>query len=114
MSGEFEVNMTGRVFYIKLPKGKKAYITYKIIDDKLQLISTYTPEEFRGKGLARRLVDYAVEYAANNNLLIEPICSYAVRYFIKNPDKRGLLAYEYREMDLEALFKKRLEEERGS
>ncbi len=108
---EPKVEMTGRVFYIRLPDGSKAYLRYHIEDGKLYLDATYTPEQWRGRGLAKKLVDYAVDYAVKNNLKIAPICSYSVRYFIKNPDKRDLLADEFKNIDLEKYFEERLRAE---
>ena len=113
MSEEFKVEMTGRVFYIRLPDRSKAYLRYHIEDGKLFLDATYTPENWRGRGLARKLVERALEYAAENGLKIAPICSYSVYYFLKNPDRRDMLAEEYRSIDLEKYFKERLEEERS-
>jgi len=113
-TSEFRVEMTGRVFYIRLPDGSKAYLRYHVDDGKLYLDATYTPDKWRGRGLAKKLVDYALDYAARNNLKVAPICSYSVRYFIKNPDKKILLADEYREMDLERYFEERLRAEQES
>ncbi len=113
MSGEFTVEMTGRVFYIRLPDKSKAYLRYHIEDGKLYLDATYTPEQWRGRGLARKLVEKAIDYAVSKGLKIAPICSYSVYYFLKNPDKRDLLADEYRGIDLEEYFKERLEAEKA-
>jgi len=112
MSEEYPVEMTGRVFFIRLPDGSKAYLRYHREDGRLFLDATYTPEKWRGRGLAKRLVEKAIEYAEQNGLKIVPICSYSVYYFLKNPDKRDLLAEEYRDIDLEAYFKERLEAEK--
>ncbi len=108
-----EIRRTSRIIYVKLPDGDKAWIRYSVENGRLKLIETYTPPQHRGKGLARMLTDYAVRMAEEKGLVIEPICSYAVYYFIKNPDKRRLLAPEYRDMDLQKLFEQRLAEERA-
>ncbi|HIE37385.1 TPA: N-acetyltransferase [Candidatus Geothermarchaeota archaeon] len=113
MSVEYKVNMTSRVFYIRLPDNSKAYLKYHIEGGKLYLDSTYTPENWRGRGLAKRLVEYALDYAVREGLKIAPICSYSVYYFIKNPDKVDMLADEYRGIDLKKYYEERLEAEKS-
>ncbi|MEM3404127.1 MAG: GNAT family N-acetyltransferase [Nitrososphaeria archaeon] len=113
---EFKVERTSTVFFIRLPDKSKAYLKYSVEGDRLNLIETYTPEAYRGKGLAKLMVDKAVEYAVKKGLKIVPLCSYSVYYFIKFGDKRVLLAGEYRDMgdnELEEYYKKRLEHEKG-
>ncbi len=113
MSGEeLVIRHTSAVIYARLGDGSKAYIKYRVQDGVMELISTYTPPQHRGKGIARRLMEYAVRMAEENGWLIKPICSYAIYYFMKHPEKRHLLVPELRDADLEELFKKALEEER--
>lgn len=115
MSNErLEVNRTPTVFYIKLPDGSKAYLRYEVVGKTLRLIETYTPPQHRGKGLAGLMVEEAIKYAVENDLKIEPICSYVVHYFVKNREKRGLLLDRYRNMsdeELAAYYGLRREEE---
>ena len=79
-------------FFIKLGQGKAAYIKYTRTDDTISVDHTYTPEEFRGRGLARRLMLAVIEYAKRNNLRIIPNCSYAQYFFEKNPEFKYLIA----------------------
>ena len=113
MAESYRVEMTRRVFYIRLPDGSKAYLKYMVDGNRLKLIETYTPPKYRGRGLARVLTEYALKHAMEKGLYVEPICSYSVYYFIKHSDKRNLLAPEYREVDLEELFRRRIEEEKN-
>lgn len=99
MSGEeIAVKHTSQIIYATLPTGVKAYLKYLVEADVMKLIETYTPQEFRGRGIAAKLVDYAINLAREKNWLIEPICSYAVYYFMKNKDKRNILVERYRNM----------------
>jgi predicted GNAT family acetyltransferase len=41
--------------------------------------------EFRGQGLAGKIVDASLEYAKQNSLRVIPMCSYAAYYIRKNP-----------------------------
>jgi len=116
MSDDVEVRYTSQVFYIKLSDGSKAFLRYEVKGNYMKLIATYTPEQHRGKGYAKLLVDKAVEVARERGLKIVPICSYAVYYFIKNPELRSLLAEPYNTMsseELKRLYEERLKEEKG-
>ncbi len=73
-------------------EGDKAYLSYNIINDKINFSSTFTPPEVRGKGIAKIIVEYAFNYAKENNLKVIPTCSY-VRAFAERNDKyKDLLA----------------------
>ncbi|ADV65233.1 GNAT family N-acetyltransferase [Desulfurococcus mucosus] len=93
---EYQVSHTSTVIYARLPDGSKAYIKYSVEGGVMKLISTYTPPQFRGRGIAGRLMEYALKLARENNWLVEPICSYAVYYFMKNPGVRDVLLEKYR------------------
>ncbi len=41
--------------------------------------------EFRGQGIAGKLMEVALEYARQNSLRVIPMCSYAAYYIRKNP-----------------------------
>ncbi len=56
-------------------KNKEMIITHTIVDPALQ-----------GKGLASKLVEYAVSYAREHGLKIKPVCSFAQQYLTDNPD----------------------------
>jgi len=81
-----------RWFFIKLGQGKAAYIKYTRFDDIISVDHTYTPEEFRGQGLAKKLMLAVVEYVKSNKLKIIPNCSYAQYFFQKNPEYKDLIA----------------------
>lgn len=48
--------------------------------------------QFRGRGVAERLLDALVSHAEENSLKIAPICSYVAAAFEKNPGKYGRVA----------------------
>jgi len=73
-------------------EGDKAYLSYNIINDKINFSSTFTPPKSRGKGIAKIIVEYAFNYAKENNLKVIPTCSY-VQAFVERDDKyKDLLA----------------------
>jgi len=111
VSEKLEIKHTSSVIYTKLPDGSKAYIAYEVKERVMRILETYTPTRYRGRGVASKLMEYAVKLAVNNEWLIEPICSYAIYYFIKRPELRERLVHELRRSDLVELYKQRLEEE---
>ena len=113
MSGE--VKHTSQVIYVTVGEGKKAYLKYSVENGVMKLLETYTPPEFRGRGIAARLLDHAIMLAEENGWEIEPICSYAVYYFMKNSGKRHILTQRYRSLsddEWRRLFEEALSRER--
>jgi predicted GNAT family acetyltransferase len=86
-----EVVRTEDSFYIVLPDSEKAVVKYRLKDREMYIISTFTPPEHRGKGIAEKLMDEAVRFAERENLKIVPVCSYAKHYFEKHPELKALL-----------------------
>ena len=116
MGEDLTVNYTSEVFYIRFSDGSKAYLTYRVDQNRMYLVSTYTPPQHRGKGAARMLVEKAIEVARKKGFKIVPICSYATYYFLKNGEARELLDEPYRSMsdeELERYYQERLAEERS-
>ena len=112
---ELEIRHTSSVIYARLPGSKeKAWIAYEVEGNVMKLLKTYTPPEYRGKGIAAKLTQYAIELAKKNGWVIEPVCSYAIHYFIKHPELRELLKPELRNADLRKIFEERLKEERAN
>ncbi|MET1160851.1 MAG: GNAT family N-acetyltransferase [Thermoprotei archaeon] len=112
---ELTIKHTSRVIYATLPDGSKAFIRYSVENGVMNLEETYTPPQHRGKGIAGKLMEYALSLAEKKNWLVKPICSYSIYYFIKHPEKRYLVIPEYRNMSEEEwkkLFKERLEKEK--
>ncbi len=70
----------------------KAYLSYNIINDKIDFSSTFTPPKFRGMGVARIVVEYAFNYARENNLKVIPSCSYVQAFVERNDNYIDLLA----------------------
>jgi len=106
------IKHTKRVIYMRFNDGSKAFIKYEVENGTMKLLETYTPPQHRGKGVARRLMEYAIKLAKENGWLIEPICSYSIYFFRRNPELRELLIPSLRNVDFEKLFRKRLEEEK--
>ena len=76
---EDETGITSELFYSKPEKGV------------LIIVHTETRIEFKGKGLASKLLKKSVEYARENNFKIIPGCSFAISQFETNKDYKDVL-----------------------
>ncbi|QHJ69282.1 MULTISPECIES: GNAT family N-acetyltransferase [Planococcaceae] len=56
-------------------------ITWTQMADVMVVEHTFVNENMRNQGLAKKLVDRAVEYARENEYKIEPVCSYVATVF---------------------------------
>jgi predicted GNAT family acetyltransferase len=50
--------------------------------------------EFRGQGVAGKIMEASLEYARQNSLRVIPMCSYAAHYIRKNPQYLELTSPE--------------------
>lgn len=60
-------------------------------DTKFILDHTEVKEGFDGKGLGKKLVLAAVDFARSRNVKIMPLCPYAKSVFDKSPDLKDVL-----------------------
>jgi uncharacterized protein len=69
--------------FFSIVEGREAYLTYASDEEKvLSFDHTYVPFNLRGKSIAAKIVEYALNYVRENNFKVIPACSY-VRTFIE-------------------------------
>jgi predicted GNAT family acetyltransferase len=69
-----------------------AEMTYSRVDPKLVIIDhTEVNEALQGLGVARKLLDYAVDWARTTETKIIATCPYAKAQFAKDPSIRDVL-----------------------
>ena len=73
-------------------EGHKAYLSYNVFNDIIDLSYAYTPPELRGRGIAKIVVEHAFKYAKENNLKVIPTCSYVQAFVERNNNYKNLLA----------------------
>lgn len=78
--------------FVSIVEGYEAVVEYTMIDNVVDLYRTFTPPELRGKGVAGKIVKYALEYAKENNLKVIPTCSYVKGYIERHENYKELLA----------------------
>jgi len=88
-----QINDTRRGYFEAVEDGKQAgKMTYTWAGDSKFIIDhTEVNEEFNGKGVGKKLVMAAVEYARTNNLKIIPLCPFAKSVFDKVEEIRDVL-----------------------
>lgn len=72
--------------------GDKAYAVYNLQGDIIKLNSTYTPPHLRGRGIAKIIVETVFKYAKENNLKVQPICSYVKTFISRNKEYADFVA----------------------
>ncbi len=72
-----------------------AEITYHLRDERIMVIDhTFVSDTLRGQGVGGILVRKVAELARKENKRIVPLCSYAKRVMIQNPDYQDVLVDE--------------------
>eukprot|EP01006_Ploeotia_vitrea_P006084 TRINITY_DN1222_c0_g1_i1.p1 TRINITY_DN1222_c0_g1~~TRINITY_DN1222_c0_g1_i1.p1 ORF type:complete len:108 (+),score=6.44 TRINITY_DN1222_c0_g1_i1:29-325(+) len=86
-----------RLFAIPGPDDYMAYVTY--VEDSnnktLDLQHTYTNPQYRGQGLAAKVVQSAFEYAEVQGLTVIPTCTYIPVFVQKNPQWSKVLRAKF-------------------
>ena len=81
-----ETPASGR-YVIALDDHAEAIMTFRKLDENTIAIDhTVVPNEYRGHGLAAKLVERGIADARARGWKIQPICSYVVAQFRRHPD----------------------------
>jgi uncharacterized protein len=72
-------NLTKKRFEFRVNEHLAA-LSYTFFENKLYLEHTDVPEALQGQGVARQLVEEALEYARTNKLPVVPMCPYAKKF----------------------------------
>lgn len=75
--------------------GHRAFVTYEIYDNGLDVRKTLVPQELGGQGIAGKLVQAAYDYAKSQNLKCVATCSYAVKWLERHPEYQGAASSDY-------------------
>jgi predicted GNAT family acetyltransferase len=74
-------------------QGAQGMIEYeKQAHDHLDLYHTEVDPELEGKGVAKVLVQRALEYCQANNWKVTPTCTYVAAYINRHPEFKHLVA----------------------
>ncbi|UBH08252.1 GNAT family N-acetyltransferase [Macrococcus armenti] len=78
-------------FYVGNAASPDAEITFQRSGDAIVIDHTFTDPKLRGQGVAKALVERAVQYARDNNLKVTPLCSYARVVIERDPAMQSLI-----------------------
>lgn len=89
-----QINDTKKGYFEAIQDGKEAgKMTYTWAGDSKFIIDhTEVSPDFNGKGVGKKLVMAAVEYARINNVKIIPLCPFAKSVFDKVEEIRDVLS----------------------
>nr|WP_106781621.1 GNAT family N-acetyltransferase [Lysinibacillus timonensis] len=79
-----ELNPQHYAFEYKKDGEKLAEIEWVQNGSTMVMNHTYVSDTLRGQGVAKKLLDHAVNYARDNNYKMEAVCSYVVAVFNKS------------------------------
>ena len=78
-------------FEAQLPEGL-CRADYRRVGNALHMVHTEVPAQARGRGVAARVVEAALDYAQANGMTVLPMCAYVRSFFQRHPERQGLLA----------------------
>jgi uncharacterized protein len=90
----FEQSGRHGAFFIADEGGRVAELTFAATPDgkKVTLVHTEVSQSLRGHGVARTLVEAAVQWARRENLKLVPVCPFAKAVFHREPSFADVLA----------------------
>ncbi len=92
MIEEVKNDVSGRRFFLEI-EGDEVYLMYDKSKSVIDLYSTYTPPQLRGKGFAAEVVKAALEYAKEKKLKVIPSCWYVRKFIDQNPEYQNLVSH---------------------
>jgi len=89
---QLKINDNKGFFYIEIDGKREAMMTF-VFAEKNKIIIDHTEVHpgNEGKGLGKKMVAKAVEYARENSIKIIPLCPFAKSVFDKVPEFRDVL-----------------------
>jgi uncharacterized protein len=72
--------------FVLRTEGRVATLDYRpITSSRLDYRHTFVPRELRGRGIASRLAEFALDYALEGGLEVVPTCPFVAAYIAANP-----------------------------
>lgn len=82
----------GGAFVVERDGKRLAELTYTLDRDGTAVLNhTFVSDELRGRGMALRLTESAVEWARRSNVKVVPVCSYARAVFQQHNELKDVL-----------------------
>lgn len=73
-------------------EGKTAYVAYDL-EEPQRIVFTHTivPDELSGRGIAKELVQHALDDARKRELTVVPQCSFVAAFITRHPEYEDLV-----------------------
>lgn len=68
-----------------------SHIDYLLDDNVVRVTHTSTPPKYRGRGLAGRLTEFALDDIRARGLRLQPLCSFTATYVADHPEYAALV-----------------------
>lgn len=89
---QLRINDKNGTFYIEIDGKEQAIMTFVFTNDnKISIDHTEVYAGNEGKGLAKKLVNKAVDYAREHNLKIIPVCTFVKSVIDKTPEFKDIV-----------------------
>jgi predicted GNAT family acetyltransferase len=72
--------------------GQHAVADYELVGNEMIFTHTFVPPALRGRGIAEKLVEAALNHAREKGHQVLPRCSYVAVYIERRPEFKKLLA----------------------
>lgn len=82
-AGRYELSVGGRL---------GSFAEYRIVDDRIVFPHTETMDEFRGRGLAAKVVQAALDDARASGRQVVPACWFVAEFIDEHPEYRPLVS----------------------
>jgi predicted GNAT family acetyltransferase len=89
---DIEIDQNEQKFYV-LISDQECFLNYRTISDNIvEYYRTFVPLSLRNKGIAAKLVKFALNHARENNQKIIPSCPYIASYVDHHPQWQSIIA----------------------
>ncbi len=85
-------NVENGFFLVDLEPGFNAKVVYQLQNGEMHITSTAVPEQLRGKGYGKIMMEAVLQEIEALGYKIEPVCPYVAYYIEKNKQWVHLLA----------------------
>ncbi len=72
--------------------GELAVCEYQVHGDSMEFHHTFVPPKLRGRGVAQKLVEVALQTASAEGRRVVPTCSYVAAFIARRPEYQVLVS----------------------
>lgn len=93
MSAQIFHDEEKKKFFLVLDENaeEECYLAYREEGDVLDFYYTFVPEDYRGHGIASKLVETALEFAKKEGFRVRPTCPFVNDYIQSHEEYKALM-----------------------